>query len=571
MVPAPASLRVLFNADVRTMDTRGSVAQAVAWRDGRIVAIGTQVEVERATLGEPPESLERIDAHGATVLPGFVDAHHHPSVVALYGGQVRLLPPAVTDIPSLQRALAAAAAALPPGRWLVASSWDEALLAERRPPTRAELDDAVPDRPLMAMHYTCHRALANSRALELAGIRRDTPDPPGGTIGRGPRGVPDGLLVERGMSRVETLERESLAAHDLEGFLTRLAHHHREMAAVGITRVVDATVPGDVIALYREAARRGLLTVPTILFPVSTTGYLEAPWDALSGPVTGHEEGLLRIGPVKLVFDGAPGCALCLSWLQAAGTSVRSWAMAVQRGSLDPLRTLFSIKPRLGRDVRTGIHIYSREEARALLEAATARGFAVATHAIGNAAVELAVSVYEELGAPLGQAGIPRIEHGTFLDRELVARVAGVGAAVVTQPHFMSVPSYDTTASIPGLRNAPLRWLLDAGVKVAGSSDHPVAGFAPLDGVRAAVARRTSGGHAYEPDQRIELHEAIALYTRTAAEVCGCLDECGTLEIGKRADLVVLDRSLEANGALDSAAVRTTILGGVRFSRTATG
>ncbi|HEX7601355.1 MAG TPA: amidohydrolase family protein, partial [Polyangiaceae bacterium] len=322
MTPAT---RLLHNADVRTMDAAGTIAEAIAWRDGRVVAVGTRAEVERVA---GPDA-ETWDGGGATVLPGFIDAHHHPSIVALYGGLVRLVPPRVTDIASLQRALAEASAQLPPERWLVATGWDEALLAERRPPTRAELDDAVPDRPLMAMHYTCHRALANSRALDQAGISKATPDPSGGMISRGPKGVPDGLLLERGMSRVETLARESLCAHDLEGFLVRLAEHHRAMAAAGITRVVDATVPPDLIALYREAARRGLLTVPTVMMPVSTSGYLETPWDALDGPKTGHDEGPLVVGPLKLVFDGAPGCAMCLGWWQLAGTALGAWAMSL--------------------------------------------------------------------------------------------------------------------------------------------------------------------------------------------------------------------------------------------------
>ncbi|MEI8254459.1 MAG: amidohydrolase family protein, partial [Deltaproteobacteria bacterium] len=351
---------VLFNASVLTQDTLGTRAEAVAWREGAIVAVGSSTEV--ALVAGP--GARSWDAAGATVLPGFIDAHHHPCIVALYGGVVRLAPPAVTDIASLQCALAAAASTLPPGQWLVATEWDEFLLAERRPPTRRELDDAVRDRPLFAMHYSCHRALANSRALELAGIGRGTPDPRGGLISRGVGGLPDGLLVERGMSRVETLARASTVAHDAEGFLSRLGRHHRDMAAAGITRVVDATVPADLAVLYREAARRGLLAIPTVMMPVSTSGYLETPWDALDGPVTGHEEGPLVVGPLKLVFDGAPGCAMCLDWWQAAGATLGSMAMSVRDRSLDPMRTALSLEPRVGRKVRTGINIYPRSEAR---------------------------------------------------------------------------------------------------------------------------------------------------------------------------------------------------------------
>ncbi len=212
----------LVNADVRTLDPRSPRAEAIAWRDGRILAVGRRGEVE-AAIGE---AADIADAQGRTVLPGFIDAHQHPCIVAIYGGAIRLTPPAVGDIPSLLAALRDAAARTPKGEWIIASDWDELHLVERRKPTREELDDALPDHPLLALHYSCHRAVANSRALALARIDRHTPEPSGGAIGRGRGGEPDGLLVERGMSRVESLARSSLVARDAAGFFARLRAHH---------------------------------------------------------------------------------------------------------------------------------------------------------------------------------------------------------------------------------------------------------------------------------------------------------------------------------------------------------
>jgi predicted amidohydrolase YtcJ len=550
--------RVLVDCDARTLVTPGARAEAIAWRGDRLIAVGARDEVTR----EAGRDAETSSAGGATVLPGFIDAHHHACIAALYGGTVRLVPPVVTDIPSLQHALATASKLLPPGQWLVATDWDELLLVERRAPTRAELDDAVPDRPLLAMHYSNHRALANARALELAKIDASTPEPSGGAILRGPHGVPNGLLVERGMSRVEALARESQIANDADGFFERLGRHQDALLGAGITCVVDAAVPTDLIALVREAARRGAVRVPMVLMPTSTTGWLEAPWDALDGPITGTKDGVLTIGPVKLVFDGAPGCAMCLGWWQLAGFTVRSWVMALQQGSLDVVRTSMSTRPRLGAQIRTGIQIFRREEARDVIGAAVERGFAIATHAIGNEAVDITLSTYEAIGGErLSGAGTARIEHATFLDPELVRRIAGVGAAVVTQPYFTMLPTFASAPSVPGLRGIPLRWLLDAGVKVAASSDFPVAGFNPLEGLRAAVSRRTARGHVYEADQRVSLDEAIAMYTRTAAEVSG-FDDRGTLAAGKRADLVVLDRALASDDDLERVHVHATVLGG---------
>jgi len=558
-----ARATILVDADVRALDVAGTRGAAVAWRDGTILAVGTRAAAEQAAGADPIVH----DARGATVLPGFIDAHHHPCIVALYGGALRLTPPDVTDVATFLECLSAAATKLPKGSWLIASDWDELHLRERRPPTRRELDDAVPDHPVLAMHYSCHRALANGRALELAGIDRHTAEPSGGAILRGPEGVPSGVLIERAMCRVERLARQALVVRDRDGFFQRLASHHAAMAKSGITRVVDATVPGDLADLYREAEQLEHLLVPTIMLPVSTAGWLEEPLDVFERTTPGERTKMLTVGPVKLVFDGAPACAMCIGWVQLAGSLLSTFARIARDRSLDPLRTVLSLEPRYGAKIETGIRIYERADARRIIAAATDHGFGVATHAIGNQAIEIALEAYEAVGDALGAHGLPRLEHAQFLEPNLVARIAAVGAAVVTQPHFLSLPAFGSAPSIPGLANAPLRWLIDAGVRVAGSSDHPVAGFSPLDGIRSAVSRSTGRGHTLEREQAIELGEALAMYTRIAAEVSGCSDECGTLEPGKRADLVVLDRALDERSLAD-VSVRATIIEGDLVSGT---
>ena len=144
---------ILHHADVHLLDDRGTRAEAIAWSDGKVLAVGSQADVERVA-GEGATSY---DAKGRTVLPGFVDAHHHPAIVALYGGTLQLTAPLVTDMPSMQRAISAASRAMDEAGasdddWLVVVNWDEANLKERRGPTRQELDDAAPNRPLFAVH-----------------------------------------------------------------------------------------------------------------------------------------------------------------------------------------------------------------------------------------------------------------------------------------------------------------------------------------------------------------------------------------------------------------------------------
>lgn len=550
----------LVNADVRTMDRAGRRAEAVAWRGDTLLAVGDRAEVLRAAGPD----VEVRDAGGAAVLPGFLDAHHHPSLVALYGAQARLVPPAVTDIPSLQRALAEAAVGLAPGEWLVALDWDDNLLAERRAPTADELDEAAPGRPVLAIHYSCHRAVAGRRALALAALDERSPDPPGGTLSRDRRGHLTGLLVERAMHPVEAIARAALLARDADAIVGRLGAHHDALLAAGITRVVDATVPLDLVSLYREAQRRGALRVPTVMFPTATSGYLDEPWEALDGAPTGERDGLLEVGAVKLVLDGAPVCAMCLRVGQSLAVVARAWSLAVRERSLDAVRTTLSVRPRFGLDgrVRSGIALYAPDAAKRIVKGAVERGFAVAAHAVGNDAIETALGAYQTAGPKLGRAGRPRIEHGSFPTREQIGRIAGAGIAVVAQPGFVALPAFGSAPSIPGIPFMPLRSLLDAGVLVAGSSDYPVAGFDPLDGVRTAVRRVNAKGRVAEPDERVTLDEALALYTRSAAEASGCGDRCGTLEAGKRADVVVLSGPLARAGDLDGLRVAETVLGG---------
>jgi predicted amidohydrolase YtcJ len=556
---------VLVGADVRTMVSNDARADAVAWRGEHLLAVGAREDVLRAA-GD--DAVVR-DVGGAAVLPGFIDAHHHACLVALYGALVRLSAPTVRDIPSLQRAVADAARALPPGAWLVCLDWDESQLTERRPPNADELDEAAPHNPVLALHYSCHRAVANRRALALAGLNGSSAAPPGGDLGRDRRGRLDGLLIERAMSPAERLARADLLARDAAAVCARLAAHHDAMLAAGITRVVDTAVPGDLVSLYREAQRQGALRVPTVIFPTGTSGYLDAPWEALDGAPTGHREGNLEVGAVKLVLDGAPVCHMCLRIGQSLGALLRAWQMAARDRSLDPIRTALSVRPRLGRDglLRSGLAIYTPTEAQEMVAGAVARGFAVASHAIGNAAIETALDAYAAAGAPLHRAARPRIEHASFPTKAQVARIAGEGIAVVAQPGFVALPAVRAAPAIPGLPYLPLRALLDAGVLVAGSSDHPVAGFDPLDGVRAAVFRRNADGRVTEPDERVSLDEALALYTRAAAEVSGCADRCGTLAPGLRADLVVLSGPLRRAADLDGIRVAETILGGEATAR----
>ncbi len=522
---------------VRTLDVSNPDAEALAWSAGRILAVGSRAKAEAAA----GPKAQVVDVGDRVVAPGFIDAHHHLAVSALYAGTVRLEPPRVHDIASLLSTMRDAASAQSPGSFVVATQWDERRLREKRPPTREELDAALPNHPAFLLHYTCHRAVVNTGALERAGIARGTPDPEGGLIERDASGHPTGLLIEQGMSRVETLARAERTRDDGEGVLRRMADHYHDVARTGITRLCDTAVPSDLMRLYYELVAREQMLMPTHVCPVSMQGWLEPPLDALAGPPTGHRRGPLIVGPMKLIFDGAPGCAMCLSWAQVLAVSARSAWMSLRHGSMDPMRTAMSVAPRIGRDIRTGIAIYKRETARNVVRSVAERGFALATHALGNEAIEIALDAYAAAGPSLHQSGVPRIEHAAFASAEQARLMADLGIAAVVQPAMIAMPSMASAAPILGLPFMPLARLAAAGVELVGSSDFPVTTFDPLAGIRSALTRRTHRGDVINPDERITFDEALAMYTRNAARVLGCIDETGTLAVGKRADIVVLD------------------------------
>lgn len=542
----------ILHGDVRTMRRGAAPAEAIAWRDGRILAVGTRGHVA-ASAG----AATVLDVGTRTVLPGFVDAHHHAVIGALYAGGARLVPPTVTDVASLQAALAAEAARTPPGHWVLALDWNELFLRERRAPTRAELDDAVPDHPLFAMHYSCHRGVVNSRALALAGIDRHTAEPTGGAIERGPNREPSGVLIERGMSRTEQLARTDRLTYDVEGVLRRLAAHERRTLATGITLLVDAAVPPDLLRVYEAAHERGLARTPTIAMPVSFHGWLEEPVDLLVAPKLVTRAPGLHIGPLKMVFDGAASCAMCLSVWQSAAAMLHTVALSLREGSIDPIRNALGTAPRpSARGLRTGILMYETPAAARCVAEALEHGWSTGVHAEGNEAVEMVLDAYTAARSSLHDHGQARIEHAMFLERSHVERAADLGVAIVAQPPFLALRELILAPRIPGISIKPFRSLLDAGATLVGSSDFPVTTFDPWVGIRAAMQRPDGS-----PDEAIGLDEALAMYTRTPAEMLGVARDHGTLEPGKRADLLVLDSRLDER-SMHAVHVAVTVLGG---------
>ncbi len=490
---------LLLNARILTLDPSRPVAGALAAVDGAVVAVGTEDEARRA-LGVRQARV--LDARGRVVTPAFIDAHVHLLSWAARLRAVDCSPDRVSSIADIEREIARQARETPPGEWIRAAGYDETALEEKRHPTRHDLDAAAPAHPVRLQHRTGHACVLSTRALETAGITVATPEPPGGFMDRDlVTGEPTGLLIE--MDEV-------------------------------VERVVPPLPYDEVAAGMTEVSRRLIESGVTYVEDASTNG--RAQWD------------LLR----RLIEDGR--LAVPVAMMEGFGS----------RGSCPELDAG-------GRLRRSGVKVMPRElehevypDARGLAEmlrAIDGEGRQAAVHAVGERAIATAVDAYDALGRDAVLRRRHRIEHAGVCPPPLAERIAALGLTVVTQPGFVywngdayrqRVPEAD----IPHLY--PLRRLLDAGVRVGGSSDAPVAPADVLTAIRAAVCRRTLRGETLSPDQAIGAEEALAMFTREAAHAAAVAGERGSLRPGLATDFVVL---ADEPGAAD-ARVLATVAGG---------
>jgi hypothetical protein len=454
---------------------------AVACADGRIVALGTPEDCAHAL----PERYRRIAASEAYVLPGFIDAHVHVLAAAAAEAGVDVSPRAVASIPELLDVIARATGDRPPGAWLRAYGYEETMLAERRHPTRAELDAVTPDHPVRLTHRSGHADVLNSRALALAGIGESTPEPPGAAFGRSLEdGRLDGLLL--GMAdRIEAV----MPPPDPAAVAAASGAWGRARLAEGVTTLVDA------------GPRNGA-----------------GEWETLAGLVAG---GTL---PQRLVVMEGADHLRELPEQAAAGR--------VLRGEV-------KVQPRVLEGDAVGV-----EGLAGVVRRAAEAGRRVAVHAPTVGSVRAALDAFRATGDPRGH----RIEHAPLLPRDLVEAIADAGVAVVAQPGLLTevTPRYEQLLT-PGERERlhPWREVRDAGVPLAFSSDAPVSRSGPLAASAAASSRRPG---TLAPGQALRPLEALAAWTTGAAAVCG-LGDRGRLEAGRVADLVVVEGPLEADPA----------------------
>lgn len=510
----------------------GPPVDAMIVSGGRVLATGPAHDLQ-----DHPGLRDVVSLDGV-LLPGFNDAHAHPTMTAENLLHVDCSPELVPDREALVQRLRTAADGTPAGRWVRASRYDHEKSTGGTVLDRVDLDEAVADRPLLLIHVAAHWGVLNSAGLAAAGLSDNTPDPPGGFLGRDGAGKLTGVVYEQAlfdlayssMARGDTVLPASPVSERLDGLEQALRMFH----AAGITSMCDALCGPDDLALLQEARRTGRLSM-------RVSALVAHPhFDALreAGIGQGFGDEWLRIAGVKAFVDGACAGGNCLVDEPFEGTDDH------------------------------GMQLIEADELFGLLErVAGGAGMVLAVHANGDRAIRLLLEAHERArhrgSSPLRH----RIEHCTLVDDDIVRRIRDLELVAVpfgsyARFHGDKLVGYYGRDRLE--RMFAHRMLLDAGVPVAGSSDYPCGPFEPLAALASCVERLTPQGEPIGLSQRISIEEAVRLYTTGAAYASGEEDRKGTLTPGMLADWVELDRDpFEVEAAeLASLSVRSTWVGG---------
>jgi len=489
---------VILNANVITLNPRQPRAQALAVKEGKIVAAGSNDEVGGYVDGE----TRVLDVDGKTVVPGFVDCHVH---MTGFGQQLQALDLRdVKSIGDMKDRIRRYAENNPGKTWILGGRWDHERFAERRYPNRWDLDEAVPDKPVFLVRVCGHVGVANTKALKLAGITRDTIVEGGKVDVDEVSGEPTGILRENALNLVWRVVPKSSEA-ELEEAILGACRRAVEEGLTGVHWIVDSP---EELRLIQKLWREGKLPLRV---------YLGIPAKLLDeavrlGLATGFGDDMLKLGFVKIFADGSLG----------ARTAA--------------LKEPYSDKPET-----SGMLLLSQRKLNQLILEAHRAGWQVAVHAIGDRAIESVLKAFSKvLRRHPSMNHRHRVEHCSVLNPRLIRWMKRLGLIASVQPHFI-VSDFWVVDRV-GVERArwvyPFKTLIREGVVVASGSDCPVEPISPILGVWAAVARKTF------KEESLTVEEALKTYTVNAAYVSFDEDKKGIIEVGKLADLTVLSEDL---------------------------
>lgn len=490
------------------------ISEALAVWQGKVLATGSNADI----LGLKGPSTEVIDLEGRFASPGLIDNHLHLIATGIAMGHVDATPAAAPTLAALMARISERAATTPKGAWVRGRGYDQVKLDTGRHPTREDLDRAAPDHPVLLTRACGHVSIANSRALDLAGITEATPVPDGGVIGL-TGGRLNGLLAENAQNLVKAVMPEATT----EELIDAIERGGRHLLAFGITSCMDAAV-GHVagfaeIQAYEMAKLAGRLPVRVWLTLLGDPGVsiVEDCWRA--GLLSGKGDDMLRVGGVKVFLDGSAGG-----------------------------RTAWMTKPYEGEPDNIGVQMLPDEVVYAAVKDYHDRGYQMVCHAIGDGAIEQLITAYEK-----ALAGNPdpdrrhRIEHCGFSTPEQHERMKAAGILPAPQMAFIHDFGDSYIAVLGeerGLPSYPIGTWMRLGLKPSTGSDSPVCSPDPFPNFHAMITRQTGKGTVMEASEKLGREEALQAYTEYGAYSQKAEGVKGRLVPGQWADIAVFDNDL---------------------------
>ena len=522
---------VFLNGEVITVDNQNQICEAVAVEGNRIVFVGKTEEVKKHIGFQTTV----IDLNGRSLLPGFIDSHLHLSAYGVDKLGVSCKAPHIQSLHDIFQDIREKAAGLSKGKWIRAWGFNEMKIAEQRYPTKEELDEISMEHPIIIVRACNHISVVNSKALEILGIHNDTPNPKGGMIERNENGIMTGRLLETAhfQSVKEVTYSEDELFHALE-----LASN--DYTAAGITSVHDAGAQdANIFNIMQQSVQDGIVKV-RIYAMVSALDDPEAFIEIMiaKGVKTGMGDSRFKIGPAKLFTDGS-----------SSGPTIAT-------------REAYTSYPN-----DYGILYYTQEELNRILGKAHNEGFQITVHAQGDRAIEMMLNCIEtaQNEHPHSDAR-PRIEHAGISTPDLIERMKRLGVIPIPNPAFFLEYGEGYVRNYGERVNSmyPIRDFYESGIISAIGSDSPVTDYNPLLGIQAAVNRKSNTGLEIGDTQTVSVLQAIRAYTWNGAYASFDEHQKGSIEVGKLADMVMLDGSiLQINAEnISDLSVKMTVIDG---------
>jgi predicted amidohydrolase YtcJ len=504
---------VLLNGKVVTIDPDDRIVEAVAIRGNQIAAVGSTEEIKQIVGTE----TKVINLKGKTVMPGIIDSHTHPSHIAAKFLEVDCRSPPIRKISEILSLIKEKAEELGPGEWVRGANFNDSKLEEKRHITRWELDKVAPDNPVFIVADTGHQSLVNGLAFEIAVIDKNTPDPPGGEIERDENGEPTGLLYEN----ASRLVRNHIPEYSVESLKESYRDVVAQFSKWGVTSTHNASGHRNGIRAYKQLLDEG---VKQLRMRLMVSINRDEPGDVLdalelAGIESGFGDDWLGVMSMKIMGDGSgAGGTCCVYEPQNRGP----------RGM--------------------GLWMTEPEQVEKLVIRSHNAGLRVSIHSIGDRGVDMALDCIEKAQKLNPKPDMRhRIEHNSLCPPKSLKRIKELGVTPSSSIGYMYGLGDQYAENFGPARSRwlhPHKTMKDMGIIAGGNSDCPVTYYSPFVQIYEAVTRKTSSGKVVSPEECITPMEAIRVYTWNGAYLGKDEDKLGSIEPGKLADLIVLDRDI---------------------------